>query len=187
MVLNTQCYLYLWPTIWFHAKKSLETLKRRKSPILLCKFGSLGQKSWKITVCSAHGNANYSFLFDNICYILGSINGKSSSRAFRICMGLVDFDDFDPLRKVQSWPSFREKNWPCAVLQKIIRPQFWRKGFHIESTLSWYLRNVSDSMVIHKLKIIFFKVYCWRIVYNISISEYRVVPIPRPFWTRKEA
>ena len=40
--------------------------------------------------------------FDNVCYTLGSINGKNRSKAFRICLGLVDFDDFDPLRKVQS-------------------------------------------------------------------------------------
>ena len=29
MVLNTQCYLYLWLTMWFHAKKSKETLKNK--------------------------------------------------------------------------------------------------------------------------------------------------------------
>ena len=29
MVLNTQCYQYLWLTIWFHAKKSKETLKNQ--------------------------------------------------------------------------------------------------------------------------------------------------------------
>ena len=31
--------------------------------------------------------------------------------------------------------------------------------------------------MIHKLKIIVYKIYCWQIVYNISISEYRVVPM----------
>ena len=36
MVLNTQCYQYLWLTIWFHAKKSKETLKNSKSLILQC-------------------------------------------------------------------------------------------------------------------------------------------------------
>ena len=35
MVLNTQCYLYLWLTVWFHAKKSKETPKKSKSLILL--------------------------------------------------------------------------------------------------------------------------------------------------------
>merc|ERR1711936_862108 len=44
MVLNTQCYQYLWLTMWFHAKKSKETLKNSKSLILQCKFGSRAQK-----------------------------------------------------------------------------------------------------------------------------------------------
>ena len=35
MVLNTQCYQYLWLSMWFHAKKSKETLKNSKSLILL--------------------------------------------------------------------------------------------------------------------------------------------------------
>ena len=29
MVLNTQCYQYLWLTVWFHANKSKETLKNQ--------------------------------------------------------------------------------------------------------------------------------------------------------------
>ena len=44
MVLNTQCYQYLWLSMWFHAKKSKETLKNSKSLILQCKFGSRAQK-----------------------------------------------------------------------------------------------------------------------------------------------
>ena len=48
MVLNTQCYQYLWLTMWFHAKKSKETLKKSKSLILQCKFGSRAQKWPKI-------------------------------------------------------------------------------------------------------------------------------------------
>ena len=44
MVLNTQCYQYLWLTMWFHAKKSKEALKKSKSLILLYKFGSRAQK-----------------------------------------------------------------------------------------------------------------------------------------------
>ena len=48
MVLNTQCYQYLWLKMWFHAKKSKETLKQSKSLIVLCKFGSRPQKWPKI-------------------------------------------------------------------------------------------------------------------------------------------
>ena len=44
MVLNTQCYQYLWLTMWFHAKKSKETLKKSKSLILLCRLGIYGPK-----------------------------------------------------------------------------------------------------------------------------------------------
>ena len=44
MILNTQCYQYLWLAIWFHAKKSEETLQKSKSLILQCKFGSRAQK-----------------------------------------------------------------------------------------------------------------------------------------------
>ena len=40
MVLDTQCYQYLWLSMWFHAKKSKETLKNSKSLILQCKFGN---------------------------------------------------------------------------------------------------------------------------------------------------
>ena len=35
--------------MWFHAKKSKETLKKSKLPILLRKFGFQAQKSPKIT------------------------------------------------------------------------------------------------------------------------------------------
>ena len=48
MILSTQCYKYLGLTMWFHAKKSKETLKKSKSPILLHKFGSQVQKYSKI-------------------------------------------------------------------------------------------------------------------------------------------
>ena len=49
MVLNTQCYQYLWLKMWFHTKKSKETLKKPKSLILQCKFGSRAQKWPKTT------------------------------------------------------------------------------------------------------------------------------------------
>ena len=54
MVLNTQCYQYLWLTMWFHAKKSKETLKNSKSLILQCKFGSRAQKWPKIAKKTDH-------------------------------------------------------------------------------------------------------------------------------------
>ena len=54
MVLNTQCYQYLWLTMWFHAKKSKETLKNSKSLILQCKFGSRAQKWPKIAKKTGH-------------------------------------------------------------------------------------------------------------------------------------
>ena len=54
MVLNTQCYQYLWLSMWFHAKKSKETLKNSKSLILQCKFGSRAQKWPKIAKKTDH-------------------------------------------------------------------------------------------------------------------------------------
>ena len=54
MVLNTQCYQYLWLSMWFHAKKSKETLKNSKSLILQCKFGSRAQKWPKIAQKTDH-------------------------------------------------------------------------------------------------------------------------------------
>ena len=54
MVLNTQCYQYLWLSMWFHAKKSKETLKNSKSLILQCKFGSRAQKWPKMKPHCAH-------------------------------------------------------------------------------------------------------------------------------------
>ena len=43
----TFSYLYLWPTMWFHAEKLLKTLKFWKSLNSLCKSGSRPQKSPK--------------------------------------------------------------------------------------------------------------------------------------------
>ena len=43
----TFSYLYLWHTMWFHAKKLLRTLKFWKSLNSLCKSGSRPQKSPK--------------------------------------------------------------------------------------------------------------------------------------------
>ena len=63
MVLNTQCYQYLWLTMWFHAKKSKETLKKSKSLILLCKFGSRAQKWQKIAKKTDHSIVVYSIFF----------------------------------------------------------------------------------------------------------------------------
>ena len=54
MVLNTQCYQYLWLSMWFHAKKLKETLKNPKSLILQCKFGSRAQKWPKIAKKTDH-------------------------------------------------------------------------------------------------------------------------------------
>jgi len=54
MVLNTQCYQYLWLSMWFHAKKLKETLKNSKSLILQCKFGSRAQKWPKIAQKTDH-------------------------------------------------------------------------------------------------------------------------------------
>ena len=48
IVLNTQCCQYLCLSMWFHAKKSKETLKNSKSLILQCKFSSRAQKWPKI-------------------------------------------------------------------------------------------------------------------------------------------
>ena len=68
MFLNTQCYLYLWLTMWFHAKKSKETLKKSKSLILLCKFGSRAQKWPKIAKKTDHSIAIYSIFCIGMVY-----------------------------------------------------------------------------------------------------------------------
>ena len=64
MVLNTQCYQYLWLAMWFHVKKSEETLQKSKSPILQCKFGIRAQKWPKNAKKTDHSIAIYSiFLY----------------------------------------------------------------------------------------------------------------------------
>ena len=68
MVLNTQCYQYLWLTMWFHAKKLKETLKNSKSLILQCKFGSRAQKWPKIAQKTDHLIAIYSIFFIGMVY-----------------------------------------------------------------------------------------------------------------------
>ena len=56
----TFSYLYLWHTMWFHAKKLLKTLKFWKSLNLLCKSGSRPQKSPKKAQKTDHSIAIYS-------------------------------------------------------------------------------------------------------------------------------
>ena len=68
MVLNTQCYQYLWLTMWFHAKKSKETLKKAKSLILQCKFGSRAQKWPKNAQKTDHSIAIYSIFCIGMVY-----------------------------------------------------------------------------------------------------------------------
>ena len=46
-VVRTLSYVYVWYTMWFHAKRSSETLKKTKSLIFLCNLGSGAQKSHK--------------------------------------------------------------------------------------------------------------------------------------------
>ena len=68
MVLNTQCYQYLWLSMWFHAKKSKETLKKSKSLILQCYFGSRAQKLPKIAKKTDHSIAIYSIFCIGMVY-----------------------------------------------------------------------------------------------------------------------
>ena len=56
----TLSYLYLWHTMWFHAKKLLRTLKFWKSLNSLCKSGSRPQKSPKKAQKTDHSIAIYS-------------------------------------------------------------------------------------------------------------------------------
>ena len=57
-------YLYLWHTMWFHAKKLLKTLKFWKSLNSLCKSGSRPQKSPKKAQKTDHSIAIYSNFFN---------------------------------------------------------------------------------------------------------------------------
>ena len=67
-VQNTQCYQYLWLTMWFHAEKLKETLKKSKSLILQCKFGSQAQKWPKIAKKTDHSIAIGSILCIGMVY-----------------------------------------------------------------------------------------------------------------------
>ena len=71
--------------MWFHAKKSKETLKKSKSLILQCKFGSRAQKWPKIAKKTDHSIAIYSF-FCMVWYILDAPWWILMSRRFRICV-----------------------------------------------------------------------------------------------------
>ena len=68
MVLNTQCYQYLWLTMCFHAKQSKETLKKSKSLILQCKFGSRAQKWPKNAQKTDHSIAIFSNFWIGMVY-----------------------------------------------------------------------------------------------------------------------
>ena len=75
----TSSYLYLWHTMWFHAKKSLKTLKFWKSLNLLCKSGSRPQKSPKKAQKTDHSIAIYSIFGIGMVYF-----GCLMSRRFRV-------------------------------------------------------------------------------------------------------
>ena len=64
----TFSYLYLWHTMWFHAKKLLKTLKFWKSLISLCKSGSPPQKSPKKAQKTDHSIAIYSNFWIGMVY-----------------------------------------------------------------------------------------------------------------------
>ena len=59
MALNAQCYQYLWLTYDFIQKESKETLKKTKSLILQCKFGSRAKNDQKL---SKNGSLNRDLL-----------------------------------------------------------------------------------------------------------------------------
>ena len=86
MVLNTQCYQYLWLSMWFHAKKSKETPKNSKSLILQCKFGSRAQKWPKIAKKNGSLNRVLLNFFVKVWYILDASMWILTSRRFRICV-----------------------------------------------------------------------------------------------------
>ena len=67
MFLNTQYYQYLCLKVWFHTKKSKGTLKKTKSLILQCKFGSWAQKWPKIAKKTDHSIAICSIFFIGMC------------------------------------------------------------------------------------------------------------------------
>ena len=86
MVLNTQCYQYLWLTMWFHAKKS-----RKKH--------SKTQNRWFYNVNSAPEPRNdqkspkkritksrFTQFFVYVWYILDASRWILTSRRFRICV-----------------------------------------------------------------------------------------------------
>ena len=64
----TLSYLYLWHTMWFHAKKLLKTLKFWKSLNSLCKSGSRPQKSPKKAQKTDHSIAIYSNFWIGMVY-----------------------------------------------------------------------------------------------------------------------
>ena len=64
----TFSYLYLWHTMWFHAKKLLKTLKFWKSLNSLCKSGSRPQKSPKKAQKTDHSIAIYSIFWIAMVY-----------------------------------------------------------------------------------------------------------------------
>ena len=64
----TLSYLYLWHTMWFHAKKLLRTLKFWKSLNSLCKSGSRPQKSPKKAQKTDHSIAIYSNFWIGMVY-----------------------------------------------------------------------------------------------------------------------
>ena len=130
MVLNTQCYQYLWLSMWFHAKKSKETLKNSKSLILQCKFGSRAQKWPKIAKKTDHSIAIYSIFCIGMVYF-GCLQVNPHIQAVQNMCGKRGVEGvFGRVTGSWSLPYFpKKKTTKMSRCKKIPLPQFSNLSF----------------------------------------------------------
>ena len=118
VVLNTQCYQYLWLAMWFHVKKSEETLKKSKSLILQCKFGSRAQKWPKNAKKTDHSIAIYSIFCIGMVYF-GCLQVNPHIQAVPNMCGKGGWRVFQAeLRAAKVDPIFKQKTNQNEPLQK---------------------------------------------------------------------
>ena len=164
----TLSYLYLWHTMWFHAKKLLKTLKFWKSLNSLCKSGSRPQKSPKKAQKTDHSIAIYSNFWIGMVYFgchLVNPHEYVWQRGVESLQGRVTAS--------RSWPLFREKkNHLRRCYQKLAGHNFDRRAKSSWEKIFNIYKNFLSGGFRSKIKIVTAGLFvtppyfCWQLAFH---------------------
>ena len=140
----TFSYLYLWHTVWFHAKKLLKTLKFWKSLNLLCKSGSRPKKLPKKSPKNRSLNCDL-LKFLNTYGIFWVPPGESSYPDSSKCVWQRGVERLKGrVTDGRSWPLFQlRKKYPRRCSNKCHGRNFdFRAKSSSERMFEMYIKNV---------------------------------------------